>query len=721
MKVQRAINASESQKQPKKTLKEADGVCTTEPMQHELAPFGAVVTPFCFAHIPVLAPEKRPPATLFPYPDLRLPIQRKLAIGAVNDPLEYEADAMAERVVNMPALADRTPDSGPVAIRRKWPRGGLNVKHGECTQENENTVQRKAVFAPTPTEAPPIVHQVLASPGQPLDAGTRTLMESRFGHDFSRVRVHSDTTANQSALAVNALAYTVGNNVVFGSDQYVTRTIGGQKLLAHELAHVLQQGSGTDRLRRRVPGAAGLDAALPTDPAGFATVRTGLARDLSRTWSGLTAAQQATVKTAAAGFGVSFTDEANLRARLETATRPELLQFAQAIRTAAPSAELGDPLLIDVGARPHTADAANITTLVNNANSVFAAIASGTKDADITQVFGAANVVAAKAKYANAKARLNALKTADKIVTDRSGFSAEVSLGGLSNANQIAVEPSTIDSPGDKESIVTVIHESMHAGNSDVRDFGYINQPSFIALPESVKLTNAAHFEVVPRRILGASFDFAGQTFVPAGTTAGGVAAPALTPKQQAIRAASETYRSAWTAGLNLHKIFVRLFRAPAEWNTLNLSTAFAGAPAGAHFADALPFWSKVEMLTMHERVGSINPAGPPAVRPVTLIDIALSEGVTRKLAQGMDHVPQTEPDAQALETASATSAEQTAAAASVNAERDLLIRLVLRVNLGSITGAVSRDERVIARMAQASNAPNFSDILAIQPPSAFP
>ena len=201
-------------------------------------------------------------------------------------------------------------------------------------------------------------------------------------------------------------------------------------------------------------------------------------------------------------------------------------------------------------------------------------------------------------------------------MTDRSGFSAQVSLGGLSNASQIAVEPSTIDNPGDKESVITLIHESMHAGNSDVRDFGYIHQPSFIALPESVKLKNAAHFEVVPRRILGASFDFAGQTFIPAGTTVGGVAAPALTPKQQAIRAASETYRSAWTAGLNLHKIFVRLFRTPAEWNTLDLSTAFSGAPAGAHFANTLPFWSKVEMLTMHERVASINPAGPPAVRP---------------------------------------------------------------------------------------------------------
>jgi hypothetical protein len=721
MKSQLAMLTRESTKQAKQPPKEAASTPADHPMQTEFAASGRKLTPFSLGQIHVLPPQEPTPATLFPYPDLRLPIQPKLAIGAINDPLESEADEMAERVISMPGPGEPILASGPAAIRRRDARGSSSADQTEATAEDEKDVQRKALIAPTPAAAPPIVHEVLASPGQPLDANTRTFMESRFGHDFSRVRVHLDTTAKRSALAVNALAYTVGSNIVFGSYHYAPRTAGGQKLLAHELAHVLQQGSRTGWLRRRVPGAAGLGAALPTDPAGFASVRTGLARDLSRAWAGLTTAQQTTVKTAAAGFGISFTDEADLRTRLETATRPELLQFAQEIRTAAPSAELGDPLLIDVGARPHTADAANITTLVNNANAVFASIASGAKDADITQVFGAANVAAAKAKYANAKTRLNALKTADKIVTDRSGFSAQVSLGGLSNASQIAVEPSTIDNPGDKESVITLIHESMHAGNSDVRDFGYIHQPSFIALPESVKLKNAAHFEVVPRRILGASFDFAGQTFIPAGTTVGGVAAPALTPKQQAIRAASETYRSAWTAGLNLHKIFVRLFRTPAEWNTLDLSTAFSGAPAGAHFADTLPFWSKVEMLTMHERVASINPAGPPAVRPVTLIDIALSEGVTRKLDQGMDHVPQTEADAQALETASANAAELTAAAASVNAERDLLIRLVIRVNLGSITGTVSRDESVVARMAQASNAPNFTDILAIRPPSAFP
>jgi hypothetical protein len=88
---------------------------------------------------------------------------------------------------------------------------------------------------------PPIVHDVLRSPGQPLEAATRADMEPRFGHDFSRVRVHTDARAAESARAVNALAYTVGHNVAFAAGRYVPRAPSGRALLAHELCHVLRQ------------------------------------------------------------------------------------------------------------------------------------------------------------------------------------------------------------------------------------------------------------------------------------------------------------------------------------------------------------------------------------------------------------------------------------------------------------------------------------------------
>ncbi len=92
-----------------------------------------------------------------------------------------------------------------------------------------------------PSLAPPIVHEVLRSPGHPLDSHTRAFFEPRFGHDFSRVRVHTDTRSTVSARAVNALAYTVGSQIVFSRDQYQPGTASGRQLLAHELTHVVQQ------------------------------------------------------------------------------------------------------------------------------------------------------------------------------------------------------------------------------------------------------------------------------------------------------------------------------------------------------------------------------------------------------------------------------------------------------------------------------------------------
>jgi hypothetical protein len=90
---------------------------------------------------------------------------------------------------------------------------------------------------------PLIVHEALRSPGQPLDATTRAVLEPRFGHDFSQVRVHADERAADSARVLGALAYTVGRDVVFGAQQYVPGTSEGQELIVHELAHVVQQSS----------------------------------------------------------------------------------------------------------------------------------------------------------------------------------------------------------------------------------------------------------------------------------------------------------------------------------------------------------------------------------------------------------------------------------------------------------------------------------------------
>ena len=133
--------------------------------------------------------------------------------------------------------------------------------------------------------APASVDQVLASPGRPLEPALRQDMEQRFGHDFSRVRVHSGAAAEQSAQDVNANAYTVGNNIVFGAGRFAPGTHEGRRLIAHELTHVVQQ-SGSDGIRvdqsneKRGLSASFSDAALVETPIAVrAVTRIGIHRE----------------------------------------------------------------------------------------------------------------------------------------------------------------------------------------------------------------------------------------------------------------------------------------------------------------------------------------------------------------------------------------------------------------------------------------------------------
>ncbi|MEO7908474.1 MAG: DUF4157 domain-containing protein [Roseiflexaceae bacterium] len=129
-------------------------------------------------------------------------------------------------------------------LQRTCACGQHTVAGGECEackQKRTGTLQRASISAPPVGRVPPIVHDVLRSPGQPLDAATRAFLEPRFGHDFSGVRVHTDARAAESVQTVNALAYTVGQNIVFGVGQYAPGTSAGRRLMAHELTHVVQQ------------------------------------------------------------------------------------------------------------------------------------------------------------------------------------------------------------------------------------------------------------------------------------------------------------------------------------------------------------------------------------------------------------------------------------------------------------------------------------------------
>src|SRR5262249_8602578 len=126
-------------------------------------------------------------------------------------------------------------------LQRKCACGQHTASGATCDECSKNQLQRRASGEPKAGQIPSIVHDVLRSPGRPLDSKVRSFMEPRFGRDFSHVRVHTGSRAAQSATAVNALAYTVGNNIVFGQGMYSPGTAAGAHLLAHEMAHVVQQ------------------------------------------------------------------------------------------------------------------------------------------------------------------------------------------------------------------------------------------------------------------------------------------------------------------------------------------------------------------------------------------------------------------------------------------------------------------------------------------------
>jgi hypothetical protein len=144
-------------------------------------------------------------------------LQPKLVVGSTDDPLEREADRVAEQVMAPPRGLQALGWSPPRIQRAAaQPMGGAGV-------------------------TPPSVTRALASAGRPLEPALCHDMEQRFGHDFARVRVHAGPFAEQAARDVNAHAFTVGRDIVFGADRFSPATGEGRRLLAHELTHVVQQ------------------------------------------------------------------------------------------------------------------------------------------------------------------------------------------------------------------------------------------------------------------------------------------------------------------------------------------------------------------------------------------------------------------------------------------------------------------------------------------------
>lgn len=185
-------------------------------------------------------------------------VQLKMAVSKPGDKLEQEADKMADNVMRMPTPA---PIAGKEEKLQRQPEEKLQKKEEDKIQKaampeekiqkapaTEEKLQRKSSDdAPSVDITLQSAIQSEASGGQPLSSDVRSSMESRFGADFSNVRIHNDTESAILSNQLKARAFTYRNHIFFAPDQYQPGTSEGKQLIAHELTHTLQQGAGVQR------------------------------------------------------------------------------------------------------------------------------------------------------------------------------------------------------------------------------------------------------------------------------------------------------------------------------------------------------------------------------------------------------------------------------------------------------------------------------------------
>lgn len=184
-------------------------------------------------------------------------IQAKLTVGNPNDKYEQEADRVADQVM-------RAPQEVPLGCMSE-----PSVQRQSIEKVEDDTIQIKVNSGQTAHLSADMASQIqeIRSGGQPLSPSTRAFFEPRLGRDLSQVRIHTGSNASETARAINAKAFTVGRDVVFGVGQYQPHTTEGKRLLAHELVHVGQQLCGRIALQMK---------------PDFPPTQTGISRELPR-------------------------------------------------------------------------------------------------------------------------------------------------------------------------------------------------------------------------------------------------------------------------------------------------------------------------------------------------------------------------------------------------------------------------------------------------------
>jgi len=197
----------------------------------------------------------------------RCQAKSNLTVSQPNDPAEREADAIADKITMM-----KEPAEAIEPFARTDSASGATERSDEASEEKGKAIRRKPLpsNASIPPQTPAHVQSVIGSGGNPLDGQTRNFFEPRLGCDLRSVRIHIGNAAAESARALQARAYTLGNNIVFGHGEFKPDLEGGKHLLAHELAHVGQQSGSTKSIQRQTEGlpASSLIPSLSAAPFG---------------------------------------------------------------------------------------------------------------------------------------------------------------------------------------------------------------------------------------------------------------------------------------------------------------------------------------------------------------------------------------------------------------------------------------------------------------------
>jgi Domain of unknown function (DUF4157) len=553
---------------------------------------------------------------------------------------------------------------------KNYPQYNLHMRKSSDTADDtakkeEAPVQRKAMSDAEVVGDGADVDAALHSSSHSLDQETRRYMESRIGFDFSKVRIHTDARAISSARGLNARAYTVGNDVIFGSGRYAPTTFEGKRLLAHELTHTVPQSH--DR-----PSNASPVSAKPFKQDDRATTRGGESRSEAvegeDSQTGLVPLQKAasnlqkerdtrlgsvlskgpihfrvpTSSDLKTLFSAGTVPESALKAGVELAltrmAKEGHLKTKDSVSVVMakifPAAGVFDEAayqkavdvtdrrevyksVLDAETKVTSADKPKLKTTMEDAAKLIDTAAAD--DADLVSVFGSLKS-RAKAVYVKAKAALKrAIAHIDTTVTtDYNLDDPETGLGGWASFSDQKVHfESSVAQVKDKDDAeVTIIHESCHLASDSVVDQGhYYGSAGFESLAEGKKVTNAAHYEEIPwRKLKKSKYQRKDGTFIdfkPGVSTTGS----SETFESKAKSKANEYLTHAWDKAVDVDTFFRDIRVAQLAGNK---------APFHAHRARILQL-SKLMHLTVHEQ--------PAATACINQVDVVLAEGVARGAA----------------------------------------------------------------------------------------